>query len=395
LKINLYKYQKKLFNFNSLAFAVVVLTIAISFQQYFQAEVFLWDRLRPQYNNYLIFVNSFKHLIENINLYEFYPDEYGDQYKYSPTYAFFMGLFYYLPDWLGLVCWNLLNTVVLVGAIKIIPGINYQTKSLIILFVLIELITNLQNEQSNTLMAGLMILSFGFFERKKLMLAALVIALSVIIKPFGLFACTLIALYPRKFRFVAFFFAWIIVLWALPLLVTSPDQLLEHYANWLQILQSDGTSRYGFSIFGVLHRWFAIDISKWIVLVSGLIIFCIVYLRKDLFHEYGFRILFLTSILLWVVLFNHAAESSSYIICMTGIGIWYFTQERKTLNTILAITAFLVVSLLFTDITPIQYKHYLYHYYVKTIPVILIWTRILYEMLFSKYRLLKEMELTK
>jgi hypothetical protein len=176
-------------------------------------------------------------------------------------------------------------------------------------------------------------------------------------------------------------------LWAVPLTVTPPDQLLEQYTNWLQILKTDGTSRYGFSVFGLLHRWFHVEISKWIVLATGLIIFCSAYIRRDLFREYGFRVLFLSSILIWVVLFNHAAESSSYIICMTGIGIWYFIQERNKFNTILVIAAFIIVSLLFTDITPLYYKHYLYHYYVKTIPVIIIWFRILYEMLFNKYKL--------
>lgn len=387
MKINLNKYKRILLSFHTISIAIITLTIALSLLQYLQAEILFWDRLRPQYNNYLIYVNSFKHLIEGSNLYDFYPNEYGDQFKYSPTFAFFMGLFYYLPDWIGLTAWNLLNVFVLLAAIKYLPGADNRIKVFILLFIISELIANLQNEQSNTLMSGLLVITFGLFERKKMILAAMVIAISIYVKVFGLVAAALFILYPNKFRFIAYLFFWTMVLWVLPLIVTAPEQLFEQYSNWIQILQTDGTSRYGFSIFGVIHRWLSIDISKWIVLLAGIIMFCSVYIRNDLFRDYGFRVLFISSILIWVVLFNHAAESSSYIISMTGVAIWYFMQKRNTTNTILAVVAFLLVSILFTDITPFEYKHYLYHYYVKTIPVFIIWLRILYEMLFNRYQI--------
>ena len=36
------------------------------------------------YNNYVIFSQSFFHLTENKDLYQLYPDEHWDYYKYSP-----------------------------------------------------------------------------------------------------------------------------------------------------------------------------------------------------------------------------------------------------------------------------------------------------------------------
>jgi len=50
------------------------------------------------YNNYLTFKNSFKHLIENKDLYIRYPKEHDDLYKYSPTCAVFFGIFYAQSD---------------------------------------------------------------------------------------------------------------------------------------------------------------------------------------------------------------------------------------------------------------------------------------------------------
>lgn len=378
-------------NFLSLKilFSVLLLiTIIVSIQQYLLPETIFFGKSHPHYNNFLIFKYSFKHLLANTNLYVLYPDEYGDLFKYSPTFAMFMGLFYYFPDWLGLIFWNLLNLSILFFAIKLLPNIDERSKIFIILFILLELIGNIQNEQSNALMGGLIILSFSFFERKKLLLAALVIAFSMYIKLFGIVACALFLLYPNKFRFIAYFIFWMLVLWALPLIVTSPGQLISQYLNWAELLLADHATRYGFSVLGILHKWFLFDPSKWIVMCAGVLLFCSVYIRKDLFQDYGFRLLLLSSILLWTILFNHTAESSGYIICMAGIGIWYFIQERNRFNTILVIAAFILISLIYSDITPAYYRqNFLYPYYIKTLPAIFIWLRILYEMIFNKYQI--------
>ena len=98
--------------------------------------------MRPQYNNYLIFKYSFSHLVNGLNLYELYPGDHGDYFKYSPTFAFFMGLLYYLPDWLGLFFWNLLNVLCLYFGIRFLPKLDAKTKVFILLFILFELIGN-------------------------------------------------------------------------------------------------------------------------------------------------------------------------------------------------------------------------------------------------------------
>jgi len=380
--------MSKVFNLNTMLFLLLLLAIIISIQQYLLPETIFFGKSHPHYNNFLIFKHSFKHLLANTDLYTFYPDEYGDLYKYSPTFAMFMGLFYYLPDWLGLIIWNILNVSILFFGIKSLPNIDERSKVFIILFVLLELIVNIQNEQSNALMGGLIILSFSFFERKKLLFAALVIVFSICIKLFGIVAAALFLMYPNKLRFTAYLVLWLGILWALPLILISPDQLISQYMNWMQLLINDHVTRYGFSVFGILHKWFHFEPSKWIVMFAGVLLFCSVYIRRELFADYGFRLLFLSSILIWVILFNHAAESSGYILSITGIAIWYFVQEKSRINNILVLLAFVFISLSYTDLMPLYIRHnFLYPYYVKTIPPIFIWLRILYEMLFKKYDL--------
>ncbi|MFX5730338.1 hypothetical protein ABTE38_18980, partial [Acinetobacter baumannii] len=55
------------------------------------------------YDNYLCFKFSHTHLLKNLDLYLMYPQEYHTEYNYSPFFSFFMGLFAYLPNWLGIL----------------------------------------------------------------------------------------------------------------------------------------------------------------------------------------------------------------------------------------------------------------------------------------------------
>lgn len=376
---------EKLLNLKTVFWFLVLVSLAVSIQQYLLPHRQFWDAMRPQYNNYLIFKFSFQHLVDGLNLYDFYPKEYGDLFKYSPTFALFMGLFYYLPDWFGLILWSLLNTLLIYFGIRLLPSLDTKKKVFILLFILFELIGNLQNEQSNALMAGLILLTFVSFECKNVLLAALFIALGVYIKLFGILGAALFLLYPNKLKFILYTLLWTAILFILPLLVITPEQLLNSYSNWFDVLLTDHESRYGFSLLGILHKWFRLDPSKLIVLIIGVALFCLGYLRTSLFKVYEFRLLFLASILIWAILFNHTAESSGYILALSGCAIWYFSQKPTKVNTVLITSAFVIVSLFSTDLMPADIRNtYIYPYYLRTIPVLLIWVKLIFDMLNSK-----------
>ena len=97
------------------------------------------------YNNYTIFEKSFHHLKDNKDLYILYPDEHWDLYKYTPTFSVFFGLLAIFPDWIGLNLWNLLNALILLFAVYYLPRIGNLEKGLILMIVLIELLTSMQN----------------------------------------------------------------------------------------------------------------------------------------------------------------------------------------------------------------------------------------------------------
>ena len=74
--------DKKLNIFTDFRFVTglyLLVAIAVSLQKYFLGE--------EHYGNYLIFKNSFLHLIRSQDLYVLYPELKIDLFKYSPTFA--------------------------------------------------------------------------------------------------------------------------------------------------------------------------------------------------------------------------------------------------------------------------------------------------------------------
>ena len=341
-----------------------------------------------KYNNYVIFKQSYFHLIENKDLYQLYPQEHWDLYKYSPTFSLFMGLLAYLPDFLGLLIWNLLNAFVLFFSLWKLPFSSDKKRIWAFLFLVIELVTSLQNAQSNGLMAGLIILAFIYLEKKNIAIATLCIVATIFIKLFGIVAFALFLFYPNKLKSALYSLGWILLLGVLPLILISPEQLTFLYKSWGNLLQNDHSISIGFSVSGWLFTWFGLNL-KTVSLVVGTFLFCVPFIHYKYFNEVRFKLLYLASILLWIVIFNHKAESPTFVIAVTGVAIWFFTQEFNKLNFSFLILALLFTVLAATDLFPKFIRDdYFIPYVVKAIPCIFIWGKITWELIFySKNKL--------
>lgn len=338
-----------------------------------------------KYNNYIIFKQSFNHLTENKDLYQLYPEEHKDLYKYSPTFSVFFGAFTLFPDVVGLTLWNILNALVFLLAIYYLPRLNLMQKGLILLICLLEFMTSIQNQQSNALLAGLIILTFGLAEKRYYLMATFCIVFSIYIKVFGVVGLALFLLYPEKWKLALYTIGWSILLFVLPLVFVSIDQLEFLYKSWGHLLNNDHTISYGFSVMGWLHAWFGIDPDKQIVLISGVILFLIPLVRVKEYKNFTFRFLSLASVLLWVIIFNHKAESPTFIIAMAGIVLWFITGEKNTLNIVLFASALILTSLSPTDLFPKFLRDgYVEPLMLKVFPCILIWLKIVYDMLVLK-----------
>ncbi len=337
------------------------------------------------YNNYVIFKNSYFHLIENTNLYIPYRSEQFDLYKYSPSFALAMSILAYLPDWLGLFLWNFLNAALLFYALIRLPLLNQKQKIFTFFIIVLELITSVQNSQSNGLMTALMILTFVLLEKKKGIWAMLLLVISIYIKLFSILGLGLLIFYPDKLKNGIYFILWSVTLFLFPILVISWDQLLLQYKNWGELLANDESQSIGMSVAGIFSIFINVENIKNIILLLGLIILQLPLIFYKKFKYLNYRLLYLASLLIWVVIFNHKAESPTFIIAMCGVAIWFFCSKKMNSDTILLLLILFFTSICSTDIIPLMIRHEIIEpLRLKAVFIFLLWVKITWNLTIYK-----------
>lgn len=349
---------------------------AVSFLQYNKGTKTFekGGRSYTGHNNYLIFEASFYHLLEEKDLYIHYPSEHWDLYKYSPTFALAFAPLAALPDLPGLLLWNLLNCLTLLAGLYLVFRLSRSNLLPALAFVVIELITSTQNSQSNALIAGLILIAFYSLEKKRPGLAVLLVLITAFIKLNGIIALSLFVFYPGKLKAMGMGVVYFVLLAILPIIVIPLDHLVFLYGSWWKLLQADHGASYGISFMGILKSWFNADISKELMLIMGTFFLLLPLIRFGNYMQFGFRKLFLCYLLVYMVIFNHKAESATFIIAITGIAIWFFTQRAGPIAIIFFILACLLTIISPTDIFPRSVRNtYITPYALKALPCVLIW----------------------
>ena len=342
------------------------------------------DVLTSHYNNYTIFKQSFLHLWQHQNLYIHYNEVHFDLYKYAPTFALLMMPFAYLPDIVGLSLWNILNALVLWYGIRSLP-FSLSIRTRMSWFVLLELMTAVQNDQSNALLAGLLLLAYSDLERDNMPRATFLLSIATYIKIFPIVAFIWVLYYPNRWRGVAWSAFHITWLAFVPMLFVGWSQLLWQYQNWWVMLAQDYSDSSGLSVMAWFQTWFGV-VAKKEILAIGASIFIILGLLYPYFEIKKYRIGMVAATLIWMVIFNHKAESPTFVIAIIGAALWYFTKAKpSTFDTILIVSAFIFTSLSPTDLFPRSLRESLVIPFVlKAVPCIWIWIKIGIEIMLLK-----------
>lgn len=345
-----------------------------------------------RYNNFIIFKQSFFHLIHNQDIYTRFPAEHYDVFKYSPSFSLWMSWFAFFPDIVGLILFNLVNMIVLIVALRYLP-LSKQRLNMLLFFIVIETLISLTSSQTNILITGLLILGWHFMEKGKTWWAALMIVLTFYIKIFGIVALALFLFYPGRWKAALATICWTILIGLLPLMVISPEQLVFLYKSWGGLLTMDHGISVGVSFYGWWHSWFGFNASKPLFVLVGALLFCIPLLRYKSWSDPAYRLNILASVLIWVVIFNHKGESPTYVIAMVGVAIWYFIKQTASkLDLALLLLALVFTSFSSTDvITPFYIaKKYVEPYSLKAIFCTLIWFKLIIDLTMDKKQVLAD-----
>lgn len=329
-----------------------------------------------QNNNFLIFRAASWHLLHDQDLYAAYPALHFDYYKYSPTFALLFLPFALPPFWVAMLLWNALNAAALYFAIGTVLPLRQANVARAIVFL--DMLGSLQNVQSNALVAALIIITFAAWERRRTMLGSGAAAIGAVIKVFPLAGVTFALFHRRKVRVAIALVAWGVGLAALPLLVTSPAVLQMQYASWRAISALDALTR-GFSVMEMLHLVTGTDWPNWpIQLVGAVALVAPVLARPSRHGEWEFRRLYLCSVLLFCLIFNHKAESPAFVIGVTGAAIWFASLTQRTRwDWTLFVIIVLFTILASSDAMPRVLQRELFDpYRLKTVPLIVMWVEV-------------------
>jgi hypothetical protein len=305
-------------------------------------------------NNFRIFRASGRHLLDGVDLYAYWPAEHADLFKYSPTMALGFVPFAAIPESVGLVLWSLLNAVVLLAGIcRVAPaGAAAWTMA----FCLLEALGAMQNAQANGLCAGLMLLALDAVVRDRPWAGALCVATGAHVKLFPAAAGLFGAVHRRRAVHVAAMAIMVLLLAAVPLLVTSPDRLVAQYQSWRALLAADGNAQAMWWFGGVAEVWLGRPVPHAPIQLLGTVVMMLTAWRwrsaLTVDGELGARLRLAGLLLVYTVVFNHRGEPPTFVIAFTGIGLWWSTQPRARWRDGLVLAVLVLGSLGGTDLVP-------------------------------------------
>ena len=344
------------------------------------------------HNNFLIFRGVFWHVWNGTPLYTAYPEEYWDVNHYGPFFSLVFATFAVVPEWLGLILWCVSLSLFLYVAIRRSDLTNRQ-QIFILWFCAHELLTALFMQQFNVAIAAIIVLAFFLIEKERDTEAAFFIVVGTLVKLYGIVGLAFFFFSKHKMRFVVALVVWGTVLFALPMLISSPEYIIGQYHDWFVCLtEKNGENldsiAQNISLLGMVHRTTGLAFSDLWLIIPGLLLFGIPYLRLSQYRHQAFRQTLLASVLMFVVLFSTGSESSGYIIALVGVVIWYTAVpwQRNGWDIALMIFVFVLSSLSPSDLFPAYLrKEWVQPYALKALPVTLVWLKLCWEMAIKDY----------
>jgi len=318
-------------------------------------------------------------------LYDAYP-QYDGYFFYNPTFPLLFIPFAYLPVSMGILAWVMSLMVAFYYGLRLLP-IQRDKMVFIYFFSVISLVTALQNLDTAPMVAGCIFGAFAYAERKDYFRATFFPNVGFFVKGYvAIGACFLMM---RKFRrrvFIYVFF-WFSLFLLLPLLKYAPSELIQIYQDWGTSYANDRQSHVGVSVMGLMRNLFGIPVSVlYVQIFAGLLLITTMIalsLRKN-YSKAKFH--FLSYLLIWVVIFNHLAATSTYVIAIPGVAIWYVISERSWIDKLILGITFLMTVLSPTDLFSSMIRNnYILPYSLQALGPTLVFILLQYELLFSNF----------
>ena len=352
-----------------------------------------------KHNNFLIFKYVFWHTVEQTPLYTPYP-EYNDINHYGPFFSLVIAPFAIFPTWVGLLFWLIALSLALYYAIRKLP-FEKRKQIFVYWFCAHELLTALFMSQFNIAIVAIILATFYCIQKEKDFWAAFFIILGTFVKLYGIVGLAFFFFSKHKGRLMLSLLFWSAVMFVAPMLISSQDFIYSQYFAWMKDLAiKNGDNMFSthqnVSLLGMVRKISGCTSYSdiWLI-IGGLVLFGLPYLRISQYRNTAFRYMILASTLLFVVLFSTGSESSSYIIAFVGVAVWYVAVpwKRSKWDVGLMVFAFILTSMSPSDLFPAYIrKEWVHPYALKALPCVLIWLKLTYELCFKNYETQQQTE---
>lgn len=390
--------MKILYSEKTIGRFTIGLPVVVWFAATLLAALLEISRGYSEINNFLIYRGVYEHTLQQVNLYLSYPSEYADSNHYGPLFSILIAPFTWLPVAAGCLLWCLANAWVLFYAIK---QLNLSTTQFytVLLICCIEQMTATHSVQFNPMLAGSMLLAYAYVRDNKIVPATFLIAAGFLIKLYSVAGLVLFLFTDKKKLFVFSFIGWLILLVALPMLISSPDFIIQSYTDWFHSLIEKNSTNIDISVAsgmqdisagGMIRRVFDIkDLPNYFITIPAALLLLFPLLRYKQFAEKKFTLTYYCMLLVAVVIFSSSAESPTYIIAVAGIAVWFAIHlPLNSTQILLLLFLFLFTILSPTDLFPRTIRDgFFIKYSMKALPCFIIWLIMIKELIRGKYAL--------
>lgn len=332
-------------------------------------------------NNFTIFRSSFGHFMQHLPLYSLYPKEYFDLYLYGPIFALCMAPFAWIPVWMSVVLWNVLNACMLCWAVWNLPCTQTQ-RSGILWIILNSTITALLNTQFHALCVALILWSYIFLHRGKIAWAVFLISLGILIKFYGVIGLAFFFFTKERVKFIFYGLASLGILLVIPLLLGGYAYGMQCYEEWFAVLGHKNdlnvdirNIRTDVCVMGMFRRITGDGSlsNLWFILPS-MLFSAWVYFRPKLWFQIDFQMRILAMMLIYLMLASTGTESPTLIMAFPGVGIWFVLSRRTRWDWALLIFTLVVASFSPTDLFPAYVRmHLINPYGLMILPLVMVW----------------------
>jgi hypothetical protein len=284
----------------------------------------------------------------------------------------------------GMFLWMAIILLAFYFAIKKLPFSNNQ-KIFIFWFTLLEVVTSVGNLQSNLVVTAFILFTYIYIEKENSIKSGLFPSLGFFIKGYGIVSGALFIARRSKIKYYVWTFAWGFILFCLPLIHYSPAGMINLYRQWAGSLFREHSINMGVSVMGMISSIFGIKANLYLIQVTGLALLAASVLYTFFKKNYDeVKALLLSSIMIFIIIFNHDAESATYIIASTGVAIWYISSPKSWLDKTLAIITFIFTVFSPSDLFPAYLRRtFITPFCLKALGPSLVWIRIQYLIFFA------------